>query len=218
MGTCDLWKWKPHLLNLNVLVPKAQLLCVKHLHRPPYLTEFFPQSCEIGGTHLTPQSLRGGIWQKRTLLEVTSGIQTHRYLAPEPLCFLPSASSCVGSLHLWLLLPPAVSSRKSPKGEMVGGWAWAYLEVGFSWWSFPSRPLGDHEDACGWHHSDPQRLPTPGGQDHCGGQEAGLPRDHHARSGLPVGQGWVWLVTTIFFSKSQLLPFQLHFFYFSPWR
>lgn len=114
--------------------------------------------------------------------------------APLLSTFLPASRLDHCICNCFSLLP-VVFSRKSPKGEMRG-WDWEYLVVGFSWRAFPSRPLGDNEDACGWHHSDPQGLPTLGGQDHCGGQETGLPRDHYARLGLPLGWGlgveWGW--------------------------
>lgn len=123
----------------------------------------------------------------------------------------------------WCLLPDVCFQCSPSEGDRgrAGGGGGVRLrehleEIGSSWWLFPSRPLGDHEDARGGHHSDPQGLPPPGGQDHRGGQEAGLPRDHHARSGLsPWGGGWGsgWL--NPFFLQNQLLPFLLLFSKFS---
>lgn len=44
----------------------------------------------------------------------------------------------------------------------------------------PSRSVGDHEGYDWGHSSDSEGIPPPGGPQHCGGPQAGLPRDHYA--------------------------------------
>lgn len=213
MGECGLQSWKSLNGKQKEACPSAwkkkgigiaYLLCVRHCKMFPCSVSSFPRSCEIDGIKPTLQSL--GLEGCNDLTEADPARSnlwdlSWRCLALEPLCILPCilprgwvTASVAACLCFHGLLQRETKGRDDGRVRLR-----EHLEVDSSPWAFPSRPLGDHEDACGWHHSDPQGLPTPGGQDHRGGQEAGLPGDHHARFSFPLGGAGGGLASVIHF-------------------